>query len=85
MTSERTGSVNTTACWRWCVPSQQPELGTHRGLPVTVIATATVQQLQERTGHAVTAGGTLLPIADLIRMVSHAYHYLSLFDGVDGR
>lgn len=62
-----------------------PELGTHRGLPVTVIATATVQQLQERTGHAVTAGGILLPIADLIRMAGHAYHYLSLFDGVDGR
>ncbi len=62
-----------------------PDLGTHRGLPVTVIATATVQQLQERAGHAVTAGGTLLPIADLIRMASHAYHYLSLFDGVDGR
>ena len=62
-----------------------PELGTHRGLPVTVIATATVQQLQERAGHAVTAGGTLLPIADLIRMAGHAYHYLSLFDGVDGR
>ena len=62
-----------------------PELGTHRGLPVTVIATATVQQLQEQTGHAITAGGTLLPISDLIRMAGHAYHYLSLFDGLDGR
>ncbi|KAA0107945.1 HNH endonuclease signature motif containing protein [Mycolicibacterium sp. P1-5] len=62
-----------------------PKFGQHNGLPVTVIATATVQDLQSRTGHAVTAGGTLLPIPDLIRMSAHAYQYLALFDGVDGR
>ncbi|NTY61068.1 HNH endonuclease signature motif containing protein [Mycolicibacterium sphagni] len=62
-----------------------PKLGQHNGLPVTVIATATVQDLQNKTGHAVTAGGTLLPIPDLIRMASHAYHYLALFDGVNRR
>ncbi len=62
-----------------------PKFGQHNGLPVTVIATATVQDLQTKTGHAVTAGGTLLPIPDLIRMATHAYHYLGLFDGVNGR
>ncbi len=62
-----------------------PKLGQHNGLPVTVIATATLQDLQNKTGHAVTAGGTLLPIPDLIRMATHAYHYLALFDGVNGR
>ncbi|QEN16170.1 HNH endonuclease signature motif containing protein [Mycolicibacterium sp. ELW1] len=62
-----------------------PKFGQHNGLPVTVIATATVQDLQAQAGHAVTASGTLLPIPDLIRMASHAYHYLALFDGVDGR
>ncbi len=62
-----------------------PKLGQHNGLPVTVIATATVQDLQAKTGHAVTAGGTLLPIPDLIRMAAHAYHYLALFDGANGR
>ncbi|TDO12175.1 uncharacterized protein DUF222 [Mycobacterium sp. BK086] len=62
-----------------------PKLGQHNGLPVTVIATATVQDLQAKAGHAVTAGGTLLPIPDLIRMATHAYHYLALFDGVNGR
>ncbi len=62
-----------------------PELGTHRGLPVTVIATATVQDLQAKAGHAVTAAGTLLPISDLIRMAAHAWHYLSIFDGITGR
>ncbi len=49
-----------------------PKLGRHNGLPVTVIATATVQDLQARAGHAVTAGGTLIPIPDLIRMSVHA-------------
>ncbi|MDP4960639.1 MAG: HNH endonuclease [Mycobacterium sp.] len=62
-----------------------PDLGTHRGLPVAVIATATVQELQAQTGYAVTAGSTLLPMSDLIRMASHAYHYLAVFDGDNGR
>jgi hypothetical protein len=62
-----------------------PKLGQHNGLPVTVIVSATLQDLQAKTGHAVTAGGTLLPIPDLIRMSAHAYHYLALFDGANGR
>ncbi len=62
-----------------------PKFGQHNGLPVTVIATATIQDLQAQAGQAVTAGGTVLPIPDLIRMASHAYCYLALFDGQDGR
>ncbi|WP_445169751.1 HNH endonuclease signature motif containing protein [Mycolicibacterium sp. Dal123E01] len=62
-----------------------PKFGQHKGLPVTMIVTATVQDLQNKTGHAVTAGGTLLPIPDLIRMAAHAYHYLALFDGKNKR
>lgn len=57
-----------------------PALGKHNGLPVTIIATATVEQLSTASGYAVTGGGTLLPITDLIRMASHAYHYLCVFD-----
>lgn len=57
-----------------------PQLGQHNGLPVTIIATATVEQLSTASGHAVTGGGTLLPMRDLIRMASHAYHYLCIFD-----
>ena len=57
-----------------------PQLGRHRGLPVTVIATATLDQLQNATGQAVTGGGSLLPMTDLIRMASHAWHYLCIFD-----
>jgi Domain of unknown function (DUF222) len=62
-----------------------PKLGQHNGLPVTVIVSATLQQLQEKPGHAVTAGGTLMPIPDVIRMARHAFHYLALYDGVTGQ
>jgi hypothetical protein len=56
------------------------QLGTHKGLPVTVVASTTLQELQYATGPAVTGGGSLLPMADLIRMAAHAYHYLAVFD-----
>ena len=62
-----------------------PRLGQHNGRPVTVIVSTTLQELQDKTGHGVTGGGTLLPMSDLIRMGRHAYHYLTLFDGVTGR
>ncbi|MDT5130789.1 MAG: hypothetical protein QOE41_100 [Mycobacterium sp.] len=55
-------------------------LGQHRGLPVTVIVQTTLQQLQSAAGQAITAAGTTLPISDLIRMASAAYHYLVVFD-----
>ena len=57
------------------------QLGQHNGLPVTVIVTATLQELQDGTGKAHTGGGTLLPMADVIRMATHANHYLAVFDG----
>ena len=62
-----------------------PKLVQHNGLPVTVIVTATLQDLQAGAGHAVTAGGTLVPMPDLIRMATPAYNYLAVFDGVTGK
>ena len=62
-----------------------PKLGQHNGLPVTLIVSASLQDLQEKAGVAVTGGGTLLPMADVIRMAGHSYHYLSIFDQVSGR
>ena len=56
------------------------ELGQHSGLPVTVIATTTVQDLEKAAGTAITAGGTAIPMPDLIQMASHAVHYLVVFD-----
>ncbi|WP_454560694.1 HNH endonuclease signature motif containing protein [Mycobacterium haemophilum] len=57
-----------------------PKLGVHNGLPVTVIVSTTLQELTSGAGRAVTGGGTLVPMRDLIRMASHAYHYLAVFD-----
>ena len=57
-----------------------PKLGTHNGLPVTIVVSATLEQLQTGAGVAVTGGGTLLPMRDLIRMASHAWHYLCVYD-----
>ena len=57
-----------------------PKLGLHNGLPVSVIVSTTLQELTSGAGRAVTGGGTVLPMRDLIRMASHAYHYLAIFD-----
>jgi len=56
------------------------ELGQHHGLPVTVIVSTTLQDLHTAAGHGVTAGGTLVPVRDIIRWASDAYHYLCIFD-----
>ncbi|OMC56527.1 hypothetical protein A5747_07920 [Mycobacterium sp. IS-836] len=55
-------------------------LGQHNGLPVSIIVTATLEQLEAAAGKGVTGGGSLLPMSDVIRMASHAHHYLALFD-----
>jgi len=57
-----------------------PKLGQHNGLPVAVIVSTTLQELTSGTGRAVTGGGTLLPMRDVIRMGRHARHYLAVFD-----
>lgn len=62
-----------------------PKLGQHNGLPVTLIVSASLQDLQEKAGMAVTGGGTLLPMADVIRMASHSYHYLTIYEQASGR
>jgi hypothetical protein len=56
------------------------KLGLHNGLPVSVIVSTTLQELTSGTGRAVTGGGTVLPMRNLIRMAGHAYHYLAVFD-----
>jgi hypothetical protein len=56
------------------------ELGQHSGLPVTIIVSTTLQELESAAGSAVTDGGTMLPMPDVIRMATHAHHYLAIFD-----
>jgi hypothetical protein len=61
------------------------ELGQHHGLPVTIIVSTTLQELHAGCGQAVTATGTLLPMPTVIKLASHAHHYLSVFDKHSGR
>jgi hypothetical protein len=56
------------------------ELGSHHGLPVTVVVSTTLKELESGAGQAVTSGGTRLPMTDLVRLASHAFHYLVIFD-----
>lgn len=67
------------------------KLGTHRGIPVTVIVTTTLDQIN-RAAHAIvdptvampaparTGGGSRLPMRDLIHMAAGSIHYLAVFD-----
>ncbi|MFF0707255.1 HNH endonuclease signature motif containing protein [Gordonia sputi] len=59
-------------------------LGTsHRGLPVQIIATTTLAELEAQAGVAQTASGTLLPVPDLISIAAHSASgvqpYLAVF------
>ena len=56
------------------------ELGQHNGLPASIIVTTTLQELEAGAGKALTGGGTLLPVSDVIRLAGHAHHYLAIFD-----
>jgi Domain of unknown function (DUF222) len=56
------------------------ELGKHNGLPASIIVTTTLQELEAGAGRGLTGGGTLLPMSDVIRLGSHAHHYLAIFD-----
>ncbi len=44
------------------------------------MVTTTLTDLQNAAGKGFTGGGSLLPMADVIRMASHAHHYLAIFD-----
>jgi hypothetical protein len=56
------------------------ELGKHNGLPATIIVSTTLQDLQSAAGMAVTGGGTLLPMREVIKQASQAHHYLVIYD-----
>lgn len=56
------------------------KLGHHNGLPVSVVVTTTLRELQAGSGIATTGGHTGLPMTDVIRMAAHAHHYLVIFD-----
>lgn len=55
-------------------------LGQHHGLPTSIVITTTLAELEAGAGRALTAGGTLLPMSEVIRLASHAHNYLAIFD-----
>ncbi|NGX08040.1 DUF222 domain-containing protein [Mycobacteroides franklinii] len=70
------------ACLRSTLASGN--LGSHHGLPVTVVVSTTLKQLEDAAGIAITGAGNRLPMRDLIRAAAHAHHYLTIVDD-DGR
>ncbi len=68
-----------------CRALESGELGVHNGLPLTVIASVSLQELEKGAGVAVTGGGSFLPMRELIRMAARAFHYLYVYDGHTGQ
>jgi hypothetical protein len=56
------------------------KLGRHNGLPASIIVSTTLKDLESVAGKALTGGGTVLPMSDVIRLARHAHHYLAIFD-----
>lgn len=60
------------------------QLGQLNGLSVMVIIRTTLQDLESHAGVGVSGGGTVVPIADVVRMGAHAHHALAVFDKATG-
>lgn len=58
------------------------DLGERNGFPVTIVATCTLEQLEDRAGVAVTHTGSTLPVKDLLNLAARtgASCYLTVFD-----
>jgi hypothetical protein len=56
------------------------KLGQHNGLPASIIVSTTLKDLESAAGKALTGGGAVLPMPDVIRLARHAHHYLAIFD-----
>ncbi|POY04439.1 hypothetical protein C3469_01790 [Mycobacterium kansasii] len=56
------------------------DLGSHNGLPVSIVVTTTLKDLEAAAGRARTGGGTRVPMSQLIRWAATSHHYLAVFD-----
>nr|WP_286149454.1 HNH endonuclease signature motif containing protein [Mycobacterium sp. IS-1496] len=55
-------------------------LGQVAGVPASIVAGTTLNELERAAGWAHTGGGNRIPIRDLIRMAATSRHYLAVFD-----
>jgi hypothetical protein len=60
------------------------QLGQHNGLPTSIIIRTTLQDLESRAGVGVSGGGTVIPIADVLRLAARSNQYLAVFDKATG-
>jgi hypothetical protein len=60
------------------------QLGQHNGIPTSLIIRTTLQDLESRAGVGVSGGGTVIPIADVIRLAARSNQYLAVFDKATG-
>lgn len=60
----RTGAQRNHDALRACLRSTltSGELGSHHGLPVTVVVSTTLSELESSAGLAITSGGTRVPL-----------------------
>jgi hypothetical protein len=89
--------LHDAAAWGWRTAIASGDLGTHRGVPVTVIARTTVAELEQAVQAmadpsvpmpppARTGGGSSLPMRDVIRMAAGgSLHYLAVFENHSDR
>ena len=57
------------------------ELGQHNGLPASIIVTTTLQELEKPApAEGSPAAARCCRCRDVIRLASHAHHYLAIFD-----
>ncbi|AQA01244.1 hypothetical protein BVC93_01065 [Mycobacterium sp. MS1601] len=56
-------------------------IGTINGLPANLIIVANLTDLEKGIGHGITAGGTRLPMSDVLKLAAHSRPWLALFDG----
>ncbi|MFI6866025.1 DUF222 domain-containing protein [Nocardia sp. NPDC050406] len=55
-------------------------LGVHRGIPVQVVLTMSVQDVEQAAGFATTATGGSVPLGEALRMAERAHPVLMIFD-----
>ncbi|WP_306371920.1 HNH endonuclease signature motif containing protein [Nocardia sp. CC216A] len=76
------GQRNHDAVKAFLAAAGGPEnLGSHRGVPVSVVLTMSLTDLQAGAGYAHTASGSVMSIPDALRMAEGSYPLLMLFDG----
>ncbi len=81
MTLARPPNATTTGSPPGCAPCWPPETWANTtGLPASIIVSTTLKDLAAAAGNALTGGGTILPMSDVVRLARHAHHYLAIFD-----